>query len=423
MASLFEGLAQGISQGLALKQEKEDKELQKSIIKQQAKLLELQVDAEGRKVSAQQKLGDMMNPPTGSNEFAGQVPTPLQTAGQAPQKKSILDVLSDSSMMPLLNDLGINPLEAAKLQQEQQMQQSGQDMFKNFMGWQGIGGQGGELWAAPPQLGGMSPSGMSIDSTGKMSLNMSDQTPAAVKEGDILGVPRKMQRDLWVKKAQGVNVDQEIQALKITQATLDNQIRLQNIETARREAAKEEQATGEKSRSFENNVRTDLRNIKEALAINNELEGTVLQTGQIPKERIKAMGLWSFIDADKKELVSKAERFNQLATQSGINLLMGLMEKKAFTPTDVKFNAIINNSLSMGKTAQANRDAARDLLQFAVDSASAKGIELPEMEEIKSLIVELESLNNSPAGVAPELWENMTVEEKSAVQKAGNLGL
>lgn|SRR3990167_728197 len=191
--NLFSGLARGIQNSIVMAGEKEERERQKKMIDLQAKLLQMQIDA-------RETASNALNPEPEPMNEQGMVPTPFLNAGQEPiQNKSVLDRLTDSNVMSAMVNAGlVNPMDIAKMQQEQSMMQRQQDMMQQVMGGifpqqNGVGissstdasgamDMGGIAGQGQPPAGGMNLRGMTIDPvSGEMKLNMGPQ-----KVGDIV---------------------------------------------------------------------------------------------------------------------------------------------------------------------------------------------------------------------------------------------
>jgi len=100
------------------------------------------------------------------------------------------------------------------------------------------------------------------------------------------------------------------------------------------------------------------------------------------------MALWAMADPSKAELVAKAQRFNKIATDFGVRTLEFLMKKGAIS--DIKFQTLMENTLSSGTLPEANRKALADILQETLAAADRSGeVVIDNREEVEALLTRL----------------------------------
>lgn len=366
--SFASGLARGIQNAKQMNLLKQEQERTNKMAKLQGKLVELQLQEQQKRGAAIDRITPK---PTDVPGMDG------QSLGQIPPKKmSIAERLASASFADL-DTLGINPLDVQKIQQTA----DGQRIAREVMGGQ-FGNQGEGLGPVSEVFNsGMQPEGMTMGADGNFQLTFKDQTPAFVREGRSFGIPTDTLRDIWIKQQQGLDVSQELEGVKLSQLKIENEMKLAQFEKARQEIA-------QGKIQLQDSLDVDVERAFEAATLIDDLENTALQTGELADMRSRGMGLWAMADPSKKELVSKAQRFNQIATDFGVRTLEFLMGKGAIS--DIKFKTLMGNTLSAAIVPDANRKALADILQETLAAADRSGeVVLDNREEVDALITRL----------------------------------
>lgn len=405
MGHLASGLAQGMAQGKSAAQEKE---LNDSLRKAQVKLLDLQLQKEQRSADVMKKLEQQSTPPPLREDNT--VAAPMVNAGQPYKPPSLTEQMANLSL-PELQSLGVSPADLAKMNSQQQYSQ----MVQQFMAGQGGQGAqgGGQLGATPPQMGGqqggLQLSEMTLGPDGP-SFKMSDPRTAFMNEGELLGLTRDEMKNIWVKKQQGMDIQGDLEKVKLMQAQIQSQLQLEQLTTARMEREKNAKDEAMQARVDQANVEMDLGKAKEASEIIDRLEGTMLQTGTGSDVRRFGMGLAALVDPSQQQTVADSERFGQIATDFGVKTLEFLLSKG--TISDIKFKTMMSNTLNPNNTPSANRQALADILDETISAAEQKQIEIKNLDEVKTLAANLRKQLSPPKGIPVHEWEAMTEAER-----------
>jgi hypothetical protein len=160
---------------------------------------------------------------------------------------------------------------------------------------------------------------------------------------------------------------------------------------AQREREQEEAATLESRRALETELKGSIGKAQELADLNDELEGTVLETGQPFGDVyrsvisggapiVEALG---FDATSARELASKFQRLKKLSTSFTLGLIDQL---KINGVTDSKLEALRDATMNVGTSPGANRLAIADALKLALDTADIKGIDLEGREEAEALL-------------------------------------
>jgi len=214
--------------------------------------------------------------------------------------------------------------------------------------------------------------------------------PAVVRVADELGL-QGQERDEFIRSNFGGDsalLDQRLDALEAEQRAFQ-------LQQEQRKAAQERESEAKGRQKLEDTIRNDIRAGRELVRLNRELEGTAQETG-VPFGEFRrdlASGV-SFLgekfgfDTDKsKELVSKRDEFNKIATGFVLSTATRLRDKGAIT--NFQLQQVRESQVSLGNAPDANRAILADQLQFLLNQADREGIDIGQRGEIEQLVTEL----------------------------------
>jgi len=369
MPSLVEGIVQGLIQGGQLNNEKTEKELNKKRIKLESKLLELQLDLKQGKQSALDEITSKLQGTSPGNvggadsQFPGQQIPPLQNAGELPeQPKSILDVLSDASLAPLLLESGLaTPESLSKNQNTQFNQNLISKMFPGFTdqptadGSGTVEGQGGITGSGfdQPSLS-FGPSGTSIDFKPKKKTD--EQLNA-----EALGLTGK-EKNKFIRDSLKMGVsDEQLRQIEINTGIAKNEKSILEIQKLQRESKNEIKTESKEHSKFQNTINKDVSSVFEMAELLDTIEDTAVKTGAADSLRVRGMSILALVNGGDADLVAKAERFNSLSSQLGISMALQMFEGQRMTQGE--FKAVVDSLVGSGTQADANRLGMADIVR------------------------------------------------------------
>lgn len=349
------GFMRGFSGARGAKKEREENEKYKKAMTQ---LLELQIDAQRKTRDAQTKVGTMMAPqPIAATppEFAmppegqiGEITTTKPAGPMVNPGMSFMDIMSDPQGRFAALESGMS----------QQLQQADQ------------------LTAKSELVKGM-------QASGKSPLEFLN-TP----EGGSLAVRAGMDPSQLMKQGGDPNdaLDALLAQVNIKKGLLD-------IEGIGDKKTQEAADTAKAHRQHIVQTKATVNEALELMRLNDDLEGSFLETGQPFGEIYRAflaggapvLERLGFDTKKTREVVAKFDRFKKLSTGFGIDQL-DRFQKGTGTVSQTKFQALQQSLANIGASPGANRLAISDVLQAALDDADIEEIDVPDRAEAEEIV-------------------------------------
>lgn len=180
---------------------------------------------------------------------------------------------------------------------------------------------------------------------------------------------------------------------------VDLQLKGLQMEGLRSKRAKEEDTILKKRRGLEVSTVTDIRKLRELAELNEELRGTLGETGtgfegfarlaqgiiaNTPENVAQAFG----VSRERaRRLATKMDRFKKLTADISIESLDRFKGSGALS--DTRFNTLAASLPALKTAPGANRLVIADLLQAILDSARVEGISVTDRPGVVSLIQKL----------------------------------
>lgn len=270
-------------------------------------------------------------------------------------------------------------------------------------------------------------SGDEIDPQQALGL-LAEVAPAQVAEG-LLGqvFPPQRAEPSFVRELRAAGLDPAtgegrdllLERLRSRGATdemlraLDLQIKAFQLTEQRRDRTEREDTRAKERRGLETSTKKALRDLQEFAQLNDNLEGTFLETGLFGTDlrRIATSVLTEALSAvgsdqsERRQRIEDFDRFKKLSADLAIDALDRMRGTGAIS--NQRFATLQTALADVGTSTGANRLVIADTLQAVLDGATVEGVPVDNRGEIEALI---ERLRGAPEVASPPEARSETPE-------------
>lgn len=368
MANIFSGLSKGIQRAQESQFLREGKEERDKIAKLQGQLLELQLKQVTQKQGVVEKLQAPTTQGVPPQELIGQLEQNIQS-GQIEQigrpstsqdLPSRMAQLSIGDRFSLMGDKAFEP-QGFSFEQVQQLMKGG----------------GG--------AGGLSLENLRVGPSGKPSFEF--KTPRKTDEqlnAATLGLSGK-EKNKFIRDALKMGVsDDQLRQIEINRGILNNQQTILEIRKLVAETKTEKQTKTTEIEKFQKTVNNDVDAVFEMAELLDAIEDTAVKTGAADRLRLRGMSVLALVNGGDADLVSKAERFDNLSSQFGISLALQMFKGQRMTQTE--FEAVRKSILGSSTQADANRLGMADIVRRILDEENSNpNVSLKDRKKLMEL--------------------------------------